>query len=390
MNDLSSADSFGVLRRELRDTRALAANMDHKLRQVLDDRHRSGSLVELLWKGLAARVGAYSQRPSADVDDAIAHLRKSADYMRLEMVTRATTSPAMTGTATWAAELIKPLVIEFIDQLQPSIFSQLFAPGAATNIPIPTGAGDIKIPARSAAGGAPTLHGAFTSEGNPIAVRKSSLAQITLAPKKLGVITSYSDEMANYSVQALEPLLQMLITGDTQTAVDAILLDATAGSATRPAGLRFNATVVTPSAATPATAAMTADIGNLIAAISPATRIAILINPKQAAALSFAAAVPSFTLMAAATVPVGRVIAVDLDSLLAASWGAPLFEVTNSATIHEDDVPLPLGTPGAPATVAAPMRSLFQSDASAIRMTWRICWATTRTTAVAVTDPVIW
>ena len=70
---------------------------------------------------------------------------------------------------------------------------------------------------------------------------------------------------------------------------------------------------------------MTADIGDLIAAISPATRIAILIDPNQAAACH--SAVPSFTLMAAATVPVGGVIAVDLDSLLA-TWGAPLLEVT--------------------------------------------------------------
>ena len=103
---------------------------------------------------------------------------------------------------------------------------------------------------------------------------------------------------------------------------------------------------------------MAADIGALIAAISPATRIAILVNPKQAAALSFAAAVPSFTLMASASVAAGRVIAVDLDSLLAASWGPPNFEVTNSATIHEDDVPLPLAT-GAQGSgvLAAPMRS---------------------------------
>ena len=66
-------------------------------------------------------------------------------------------------------------------------------------------------------------------------MRKSSLAQITLAPEKLEVITSYSGEMTNYSVPALEPLLQMLITGDTQTGVNAILLDATAGTATGPA-----------------------------------------------------------------------------------------------------------------------------------------------------------
>ena len=57
-------------------------------------------------RGLAARVAAYAQFPSANVDDAIEHLRKSADYARLEAVTKATTNPAMTTIATWAAELV--------------------------------------------------------------------------------------------------------------------------------------------------------------------------------------------------------------------------------------------------------------------------------------------
>jgi len=169
------------------------------------------------------------------------------------------------------------------------------------------------------------------------------------------------------------------------------LREAPARPAPRPAGLGWGAAADTPPAPPPATAAMPADIGNLITAISPATRIAILINPKQAAALSFAVAAPSVITMVSASVAAGRVIAVDLDSLLAASWGPPNFETTNSATIHEDDVPLPLstGTQGA-GVLAVPMRSLFQSDAGAVRMTWRLCWATTRSTAVAVADPVVW
>lgn len=375
MNDLSLVD---------------LRNSIQKISRKLDDRHRpAGSLAELLWKGLAARVAAYAQHPSADVDDAIGHLRKSAGYAQLEAVTKATSNPAQTTIATWAAELTSSaLVVEFVDQLQPSIFSQLFAPGRATNIPVPAGAADIKVPARTPTGGSPTLHGSFVLEGNPIAVRRSSLTQVSLAPKKLGVIASYSDEMANYSAQALEPLLQMLITGDTQAVLDTILLDATASSATRPAGLRSGAVAVTPAGA--GAGAMATDVGNLIAAISPATRIAILANPKQAAALSFAAAAPSFTVMAAATVAAARVIAVDLDSLLAASWGPPGFEVSNSATIHEDDVPAAIGVVGSPNVIAAPTRSLFQSDAGAVRMIWRLCWATTRSNAVAVADPVVW
>ena len=56
-----------------------------------------------------------------------------------------------------------------------------------------------------------------------------------------------------------------------------------------------------------------------------------------------------------------------------------MFEATTMATLHEEDTtPLPIGSTGAPATVAAPVRSLFQTNSWALRMLLDTDWAKLR------------
>ena len=63
-----------------------------------------------------------------------------------------------------------------------------------------------------------------------------------------------------------------------------------------------------------------------------------------------------------------------------ATGDTPRFAVSNEATLHEEDTtPLAIGTAGAPATVAAPARSLFQTDSVAIRLTLYVTWVMRRT-----------
>jgi hypothetical protein len=57
---------------------------------------------------------------------------------------------------------------------------------------------------------------------------------------------------------------------------------------------------------------------------------------------------------------------VDAADFIIIEGGAPRFDVSDQATLHlEDTTPLAIGTAGAPATVAAPVRSLFQTDSMA-------------------------
>jgi hypothetical protein len=56
--------------------------------------------------------------------------------------------------------------------------------------------------------------------------------------------------------------------------------------------------------------------------------------------------------------------------------GAPDIETSKQATFHfEDTTPLPIGSPGAPATVASPTRNAVQQDLRIVKVRARCAWA---------------
>jgi hypothetical protein len=77
-------------------------------------------------------------------------------------------------------------------------------------------------------------------------------------------------------------------------------------------------------------------------------------------------------------------------AFVAAPDDNPLFELSDSATLHmEDTTPLNIGTAGSPATVAAPSQSMFQTDCIALRMILPTDWLLRRA-ALAWTSAVTW
>ena len=206
-------------------------------------------------------------------------------------VLRAVTNPATTTTATWAAELTDSLTTGFLDRLIPtSVYNQLSAMGVRYTF---GAANQLKIPVRTAVaiGTAGNLAGSWVGEGAAKPVRRASFATVTLAPTKLAVISTFTEEMATYSPYAIESIIRQGMADDTSIAIDTYLIDAVVGSATRPAGLLNGVGAITASVLTPATAAMVADLKALVAAITAQNggrKIAILLNPAQALALGFA------------------------------------------------------------------------------------------------------
>ena len=206
-------------------------------------------------------------------------------------VLRAVTNPATTTTATWAAELTDSLTTGFLDRLIPtSVYNQLSGMGVRYTF---GSANQLKIPVRSAiAIGSPgNLAGSWVGEGIAKPVRRASFATVTLAPTKLAVISTFTEEMATYSPYAIESIIRQGMADDTSIAIDSYLIDAVVGSATRPAGLLNGVGAITASVLTPATAAMVADLKALVSAITAQNggrKIAILLNPAQALALGFA------------------------------------------------------------------------------------------------------
>jgi hypothetical protein len=85
------------------------------------------------------------------------------------------------------------------------------------------------------------------------------------------------------------------------------------------------------------------------------------------------------------------VILVDAAAFFSATGDVANFSVSDQATLHmEDTAPLPISATGSPNVVAAPVRSLWQTDSLGIRMLLDINWAMVRPGLVAWTQAVTW
>ena len=81
---------------------------------------------------------------------------------------------------------------------------------------------------------------------------------------------------------------------------------------------------------------------------------------------------------------------IDAADLVSAS-GDPRFDVSDAATVHmEDSSPLAIASSGTPNTVAAPVRSFWQTDTLGIRMMMPMNWALRRTGMVNYITTTSW
>jgi HK97 family phage major capsid protein len=321
------------------------------------------------------------------------------------LILRASTAPATTTTSGWASQLVETSFQGFLELLMPaSVYPGLAARGLRTNF---GRAGVISIPSRAST---PTIAGSFVAEAGAIPVRQGAFASITFTPKKMAVITTFTREIAEHSTPAIEGLLRNAIQEDTSVALDTVLLDATAASTTRPAGLRNGVTVTTATAGADFTALVT-DLKNLVGALitgsSGNLRSPVwIMNPIQALAIAttqnaggdfpFSAEInqnrfQGYPVILSSTVTAGMVFLVDAADFVAIEGAAPRFDVSDQATLHLDDTtPLAIGTAGSPNTVAAPVRSLWQTDTLGLRMIMDVNWGMRRTGVVAWTQSVTW
>jgi HK97 family phage prohead protease len=319
-------------------------------------------------------------------------------------VLRTAVGPALTTQATWAAELVGTAIADFLGQLPiTTIYPRL----AAKGIKFTFGRnGVIKVPGRSAT---PTINGSFVGEGQPIPVRKLGLTAITLTPKKMAVISEFTREMALHSTPAIEGVIRQAINDDPAVAIDTVLIDATVADLIRPAGLRAGVSGLTPSVATASFDKMIADIKGLIAPIVAARGgrdLVLLMNTAQSLSLSWVVApngefvfadindgtLRNLTVITSTTVPAGMLIMVDAAEFASVTGDAPEFDVSDVATIHEEDTaPLPIVT-GAQGSgvVASPTRSLWQTASIGVRMMVDMNWTMRRANMVSWMTGVTW
>jgi HK97 family phage major capsid protein len=318
-----------------------------------------------------------------------------------QIILRAAVNPAMTTVAGYAAELVQTANGSFMDRL---IANSIYGPLSMIGGRFDLGRnGSLKIPTRA---NTPRAAGAWVGEGAPKPVKKIGLTSVTLTPHKLAVITTFTEEMALYSVPAIEGLLRKAMMDDTREALDGFLIDDVAASASRPAGLLNGVTPITPAATGTTIEKIVADINGLIApmeAVNGGGNVVMLMNPAQARQIGMAQTTTGdfafgdtaqaqskfgiSRIIVSTLVPAGTIIAIDADWFATVTGDAPRFAVSNEATLHEEDTtPLPLnaGTP------ANPMRSLFQTDSIAIRLSLYVSWSMVRAGMVQVVEGVTW
>jgi hypothetical protein len=238
-------------------------------------------------------------------------------------------------------------------------------------------------------------------------VRKLGLSSISLTPKKMGVISEFTREMALHSIPSIEGVVRQAINDDTAVAIDTVLIDANPATTVRPAGLLNGISGLTPSAAAARIDKIIADISALMAPIIAARGgrdLVLLCNPAQKLSMSWAVtpmgqfifqdgelASRGLTVVSSTSMPATQLVMIDAADFASVTGDSPQFDVSDVATIHEEDTtPLAIGTAGAPPTVAAPVRSLWQTASIGIRMMLDMNWTMRRAGMVSWMTGVTW
>lgn len=361
--------------------------------------------IEYIYRSAVVSLLAKIQQRSRDEVMRERYGEDEATRAVFAAVTRSASAPATTTTSGWAAELVQTAVLDFIDALMPmSIYPGLRDKGGRFTF---GQNGIVSIPARSTT---PTIAGSFVGQGAPIPVRQGAFAATTLTPKKMGVISTFTREIAEHSTPSIEAIIRQAIQEDTAVSIDTVLTDANPATTIRPAGLRYNVTGLTATTGG-GFAALVGDLKALIGALITATNGNIraplwIMNPIQAVSISltqntagdfpFKAEIAGgqlqgYPVLRSASVTAGMVILVDAADFFSATGDDPRFDVSDQAVLHmEDTAPAAIGTTGTPNVVAAPVRSLWQTDTIGIRMLLDINWALRRPGVVAWVNTVTW
>jgi HK97 family phage prohead protease len=359
------------------------ATLPASARRVLGHTEKDG--MDLMVR--AAVVRGISAHTGMTVDQVIE--QRYPGHEALGVIMKADQTIGTTSVSGWAAELVQTGYFGFLNALTPfSIYPALAGRGLSLMF---DRFGSISLPSRTAGGAA----GGFVGEGSPIKVGKITTAAATLTPKKMGVIVAFSKELANRSTPAIEAIVRQAILEDTAAALDPILLDATASSASRPAGLLNGVSAAAAGYAGGDYAAVRADFQALLQPFftaNAADNITVVINPAQGLALSlmegpvgdpnwFQRIRDRVTIIESTSATAGRLVALRNSDFVAAG-GNPAFDVSEQATIHmEDTTPLEIVSGTGP-TTADPVRSLWQTNSMGVRMVLDVSWTMRRTGVV--------
>jgi hypothetical protein len=336
-----------------------------------------------VWRAAAATVRAFIEGiPAANAVKAM-----YPDDPITAIVMRAATTQATTGDPSWAGPLAALSVSEAIEDIVAmTAMGKLIASGA---LQVDMGRfASVVVPGRATH---PADAGNWVQEGKPSPARQLTVLGPTLRAHKLEVIVTMTRELTEAS--NIEDVVRVLLTEAAGMALDAGVFSANPAP---PAGILTGIAPLAPSAAG-GFDSCGQDLGLLVGDIATrggGARAAFVASPAQAIAIRFWAGgqfslTPQTDVLpvaASAGLPAGTVVCVEPASF-ACTIGAPEFSASTMAAIHQEDTtPADIVSGGTPAT---PVKSMFQIDAIALKMTLWASWCM-RAPHVSFMDTVAW
>jgi hypothetical protein len=212
----------------------------------------------------------------------------------------------------------------------------------------------------------------WIGEGQAIPVLQGTTSTAaTLSPYKIAAIIVLTHEMITGG--NAETVMTQVLRENIGASLDAIFFNANAASAgVSPPGILNGAIAVTPAAA--GSGAIATDTSALVAALAPvsgAGEVILIAAPKQAQAIRNVLIDPPLTFTSNALAD--KTVVAIAPSAVVSAIGAPNISASVETTVH-------MAAPAAelvssPGTVAASQRSIFQTDALALRFTMDATWA---------------
>jgi hypothetical protein len=285
-------------------------------------------------------------------------------------ILRAATSPSTTsGFPAATAQKILP-------QLAPqSASSRLLDLASSVDL---SGLTSIKVPFVGQSGRPPVP---FVGEGLPMPIVDLTTSMLTVGPaRKMLIGSTLTREIQVASGGNAEAIISGAISASAEQSLDNLLFSNAAATAAAPAGL-LAGLVAIPSAGKTGVEGAADDLALLAAAIAASginsdgmiiiTSAALATKLRCLVSLKF-----SNEILSSSSIAGGEVIAVVPQGLVTAYDGNVTVEITNEPVVHfEDTAPTDISAVGSPATIAAPVRSLWQTDSIVIKIRGWAAWA---------------
>ena len=319
-----------------------------------------------LYRAAAAHIRAFVSR---DTPERAAKEMFGRDEVT-ELLLRAGSTPATTTASGWAQSLAGIAIYDLIQNITSlSAGADLIDRALKLNL---DGIAELRVPGRALGAAAA---GAWVGEGGAAPVRALTLTNAAiLRPRKLEVLSIVTREMAESS--NIEAVVRQTLGEATGLSLDLAMFSNFPGDATRPPGLFVGATPITPTTGG-GTIAMFADLKNLFATLASAgggkTAVIVAAVPeavmlKLSAGLQFDTPISASTSLAAGTVGI-----VEAASFVSGFGSVAEFNTTKVAAVHMEDT-TPADIVSAGGTVAAPVKSLYQTDAIGLKTTLWASW----------------